>query len=151
MLNTWTAGPAQPDRPLTLKGSFHVVILRSFDTLRGHVHNTRYTVRAVYIHLFMLQSGAGDNAGKIFPLPKIASELRHRNIPIQRFTRTQFTARDCFMITVNEVQEKAFCDTLGLDLNDTVLAHGQLYVGVSTLTHRNTGEAFFSPNSDTEA
>ena len=135
LLNSLTAGSALPDHELCLKKGYPVMLLRNIDKGRGHVNGARYIVKDMKTNVVFLESLTGDNAGQMLALPKMPCGPGDSSFPIQGFTRTQFPIRVCFCITLNKAQGQSFSGSVGLDLIDPVFTHGQLYVGLSRVTH----------------
>ena len=86
-------------------------------------------------NVLFLESLTGDNAGQLLALPKMPCGPGDSSFPVQGFTRTQFPNRVCFCITLNKAQGQSFSGAVGLDLIEPVFTHGQLYVGLSRVTH----------------
>lgn len=126
MLNNLTAGSAVPDRLLSLKVGFPVLLIRSINPHQSHVNGARYVVRAVQPNLLFLESLTGDNIGRLFALPKMPCSPGDKNFPIQGFTGTQFLVRVYFSVTINTAQEQSFYGTVGLDLMDPFFLNSHL-------------------------
>lgn len=135
MLNTLTTESARPDQKLTLKVDFPVIRPRNLDPYRSHDNSGRYIVKSIHSNLLVLKSLTGDNAGKIFALPRMPCRPGERNFPIEVFTRTQITVRIFFATTVKKAQGKFFCGAVRLYLSNAVFSYGQLHVELLRVTY----------------
>lgn len=57
------------------------------------------------------------------------------SFPFQGFTRTQFSLRVRFSITIKRAQRRCSKEAVGSDLTNIVISHGQHYVGLYRVTH----------------
>lgn len=54
------------------------------------------------------------------------------------------------MITTSKAQRQSFSGVGELDLNDTDFSHGQIFVGISSVTHSDDLKVCLSPSSNSQ-
>lgn len=118
--------------------------------LMDHVNGVSYIFKAVCSKLFLLELLTDDSMGNTLVFSNTLRGLCDCSFPIEEFTKTQFTMIFSFPITVKIAQRQLFSGAVGLDLIDTVFSHGQLYVGLSRVTHPGKLKVCLSQNSNNQ-
>ena len=118
-----------PPHQLTLKVGMIVMLLRNFDTTRGHCNGSRYILLKICPHVLLAQLVSGINAGSELLIPRIRISPSENRFPFT-LTRKQFPVRPCFAMTVNKSQGQTLTRVGVYSLKD-FFSHGQLYVAAS--------------------
>ena len=135
-LNTITV-PGMPLHETSLKLNCQIILLRNLNHHEGLCNGTRMMVTAMAERVIEAQILTGAYAGKRAFIPRISLDtsmstglgfiLRRRQLPI----------RLAFSMSINKAQGQSL-DRVGINLNNPVFAHGQLYVALSRCTdYRN--------------
>ena len=88
---------------------------------------THYRNRVLEIWLI-----TGQHAGEMVFIPRIGITPAETQVLFE-FCRCQFPIRLCFAMTINKSQGQSVAH-VGLDLRNSVFAHGQFYVAISGVT-----------------
>lgn len=125
-----------PAHQLILKENCPVMMLRNLDPSKGMCNGTRLICRKFNKHVIMAQIAVGEHKedkGDIVFIPCIPLQPSDPKLyPIQ-FTRHQFPIRLCFAMTINRAQGQTL-DIVGVNLQQPMFSHGQLYVALSHAT-----------------
>ena len=106
------------------------MLLRNLNPKLGLCNGTRMIFQRVHRH-FLLECtivGGGFNNRKVL-IPRVTLKPRDREFTFE-WSRRQFPVRACFAMTINKSQGQTL-QNIGIWLNDSCFAHGQLYVAVS--------------------
>src|SRR6266516_519449 len=115
-LNTITV-PGMPLHQTVLKLNSPIILLRNLNHYESLCNGTRMMVTAMAERVIEAQILAGTHAGKK------AFILRRRQLPI----------RLGYSMSINKAQGQSL-HRVGINLNNPVFAHGQLYVALSSCT-----------------
>ena len=88
----------------------------------------------------------GEGTGQTVLIPRIPIVNSSADMPIP-FRRRQFPLRVCFSFSINKSQGQTL-KCVGLDLEEPVFGHGQLYVGGSR-SGAAKGVFYYAPNGRT--
>lgn len=118
-----------PPHSLTLKIGMIIMLLRNFDTIRGHCNGSRYILKKIQPHVLLAQLVSGVHAGAELLIPRIRISPSENIFPFN-LTRKQFPIRPCFAMTVNKSQGQTLTRVGVYSVKD-FFSHGQLYVAAS--------------------
>ena len=118
-----------PPHKLNLKVNAIVMLLTNNDNPLGFCNGTRMIVKEIKDKLLILEILSGPNKGNFIFLPRFVMQERDSKLPF-KIKRVQFQIRLSYAMTINKSQGQTF-DHVGIDLDEPVFAHGQLYVAVS--------------------
>ena len=110
----------------------------------GLCNGTRLVVTQLMNNVIQATIITGQNSGQSVLIPRIP--LIPNESPIS-FKRLQFPLRISFAFTINKSQGQTL-KTVGLYLDESVFAHGQLYVGCSRVG-TSGGLYIYAPNNST--
>ncbi|KAG5542824.1 hypothetical protein RHGRI_015805 [Rhododendron griersonianum] len=125
--------PGLPAHRLVLKENCPIIMLRNLDPSKGLCNGTRLICRALHKHVIVAQIAVGEHRGDIVFIPRISLQPTDVKLYPVQFTRRQFPLRLCFAMTINKAQGQTL-DTVGINLQQPVFSHGQLYVALSRAT-----------------
>ncbi|KAG5539260.1 hypothetical protein RHGRI_019723 [Rhododendron griersonianum] len=125
--------PGLPSHRLVLKENCPVMMLRNLDPSKGLCNGTRLICRKLHKHVIMAQIAVGEHQGDIVFIPRISLQPSDAELYPVQFTRRQFPIRLCFAMTINKAQGQTL-DIVGVNLQQPVFSHGQLYVALSRAT-----------------
>ncbi|XP_003740984.1 uncharacterized protein LOC100902978 [Galendromus occidentalis] len=133
-----------PPHELNLKTGCIVMLLRNLDVKNGLCNGTRFIVTEILSRVLICSFATGYNRGSSVLIPRIDCYYAHATLPF-RLRRRQFPIRLSFCMTINKAQGQSF-SRVGIDLQEAIFAHGQLYVALSRATSRG-GISIASPNN----
>ncbi|KAG5524309.1 hypothetical protein RHGRI_031096 [Rhododendron griersonianum] len=93
----------------------------------------RLICRALHKHVIVAQIAVGEHQGDIVFISRISLQPTDVKLYPVQFTRRRFPLRLCFAMTINKAQGQTL-DTVGVNLQQPVFSHGQLYVALSPAT-----------------
>ncbi|KAG5517414.1 hypothetical protein RHGRI_037973 [Rhododendron griersonianum] len=125
--------PGLPAHRLVLKENCPVMMLRNLDPSKGLCNGTRLICRKLHKHVIMAEIAIGEHQGDIVFIPRISLQPADAKLYPVQFTRRQFPIRLCFAMTINKAQGQTL-DIVGVNLQQPVFSHGQLYVALSRAT-----------------
>ena len=115
-----------PPHTLKLKSGTPVMLLRNINPPKM-CNGTRLVVKTLMPNIIEATILSGEGKGEHIFIPRIP--LIPSDMPFE-FKRLQFPIRPCFAMTINKAQGQTL-KVVGLHLQTSCFAHGQLYVGCS--------------------
>ena len=117
---------------LRLKIGAPVMLLRNLDPIHGLCNGTRMTIRRASTQCLevRLNGGSFDGEKRLIYRTKLTSN--DEDFPFQ-LTRLQFPVCLAFAMTINKSQGQSLTH-VGVDLQNPVFTHGQLYLALSRAT-----------------
>ncbi|KAJ2924672.1 hypothetical protein H1R20_g12432, partial [Candolleomyces eurysporus] len=123
-----------PPGELRLKIGCPIICLRNLDPANGLCNGTRLIVTRMLNRVIEAQILGGDFDGNVVFIPRIAVVPTERSSDVTfNFQRLQFPVRLAFSLSINKAQGQTV-RYVGLDLQEAVFSHGQLYVALSRVT-----------------
>ena len=119
-----------PIHRLFIKKGMPLMLMRNLNPTMGLCNGTKLIFRRIH-NKFLLECSivGGEFNSRIVLIPRITLKPKDREFPFE-WTRRQFPVRVCFAMTINKSQGQTL-QNVGVWLNDSCFAHGQLYVAVS--------------------
>ena len=121
-----------PLSKVTLKVGCPVMVLQNIDPSQGICNGTRGIVTRMQSRVIEIQLLSGEFKGKKAFVPWMSLCPQDTQIPFE-FCRRQFPVNLCFTMTINKSQGQSVAN-VGLNLQNAVFTHGQLYVAISRVT-----------------
>ena len=123
-----------PVAHLELKIGCPIILLRNIDSNRGLCNGTRATVLEMNNRVLTVRLLSGDHAGEVALIPRITLTPSLSGIDCAiTLARRQFPIQLAFALTINKAQGQSLSH-VGIDLQNPVFSHGQLYVALSQAT-----------------
>ena len=119
-----------PTHRLFLKCGMPLMLLRNLNPKMGLCNGTRLIFNKVHGNNLLECSIVGGefNSRKVL-IPRITLKPKDREFTFE-WSRRQFPVRVCFAMTINKSQGQTL-QNVGIWLNESCFAHGQLYVAIS--------------------
>ena len=119
-----------PAHRLFIKQGMPLMLMRNLNPKIGLCNGTKLIFNKVHKnHLLECSIAGGEFHSRKVLIPRIALRPKDREFSFDR-SRWQFPVRVCFAMTINKSQGQTL-QNIGIWLNDSCFAHGQLYVAVS--------------------
>ena len=119
-----------PSHRLFIKPGMPLMLMRNLNPKMGLCNGTKLIFHKIHKnHLLECDIVGGDfNCRKVL-IPRITLRPKDREFAFE-WSRRQFPVRVCFAMTINKSQGQTL-QNVGVWLNDSCFAHGQIYVAVS--------------------
>ena len=121
-----------PPHTLELKVGSIVMLLQNLDPTNGLCNSTRLFVRHLYRNSIRAEVVGGSHAGNLLLIPKTMLRPLDVHLPFQ-LCCIHLPVRLAYSMTITKVQGQTF-QKVGLELPNSLFAHGQLYVVLSRAT-----------------
>lgn len=118
-----------PPHVLLLKKDVVIMLLRNLNPKKGLCNGTRMVVKKLSRNLITAEIISECNKGEEVIIPRIDLAPTDTTLPFI-LRRRQFPVIPAYAMTANKSQGQTF-DKVGIDLQDPVFSHGQLYVALS--------------------
>jgi len=124
-----------PPALLCIKVGSPVILLRNLDPGEGLCNGTRMVVLNVKRKVLQCRIISKDRRfrGKVVLIPRIRLSPNAETLPVLLKRLQQFPVRLTFAMTINKSQGQSV-EHVGINLQTSVLSHGQLYVAFSRCT-----------------
>jgi ATP-dependent exoDNAse (exonuclease V) alpha subunit len=135
-----------PISELRLKEGCPVIILRNIDTKRGLCNGTRATVLQMTPRVLHLRLIGGDHDGETVLIPRITLSPSTAGLDFAiKLKRRQFPVQLAYAMTIHKSQGQSL-NRIGIDLQNPIFAHSQLYVAFSRATSPHRIKVLLSPD-----
>ncbi|PIA60216.1 hypothetical protein AQUCO_00300013v1 [Aquilegia coerulea] len=124
--------PSLPPFKLQLKEGCPMMLLRNIQPRDGVCNGTRLKVIQFGTRVIEARILTGSHVNDRIFIPRITLEPSDSETPF-KMSRRQFPVRLAFAMTINKSQEQSV-KFVGIDLQNPVFSHGQLYVAMSRCT-----------------
>ena len=119
-----------PSHRLFIKPGMPIMLMRNLNPKMGLCNGTKLIFHKIHKnHLLECDIVGGDFNSRKVLIPRITLRPKDREFAFE-WSRRQFPVRVCFAMTINKSQGQTL-QNVGVWLNDSCFAHGQLYVAVS--------------------
>ena len=119
-----------PTHRLFLKPGMPIMLIRNLNPKMGLCNGTKLIFHKVHKnHLLECVIAGGEFNNRKVLIPRISFKPKEREFTFE-WSRRQFPVRVCFAMTINKSQGQTL-QNVGVWLNDSCFAHGQLYVAIS--------------------
>ena len=134
-----------PLSKLTLKQGCPVMVLRNIDPSQGVCNGSRGVVTRMQSRVIEIRLLTGEHCGRTVFIPRMGLIPQDTQIPFE-FCRRQFPLHLCFAMTINKAQGQSV-GHVGLNLQNPIFTHGQLYVAISRVTSSTNIKAIWDVKS----
>ena len=141
-LNSLTLS-GMPPHQLILKPGTIVMLMRNLAPKKGLCNGTRLMVKSLQRYSITAEILSECNRGDVIHIPRIDLAPSDVQLPFI-LKRRQFPIIPAFAVTINKSQGQTY-DIVGLQLNEPVFSHGQLYVALSRSRNRNNIKVAITP------
>ena len=124
-----------PPHSLTLKKNTVVILLRNLNNSIGLSNGTRLLIEELLSNSLKAKVLSGPLQGESIFIPQMTFSPSDSSLPF-RLKRKQFPVIPGFAMTINKSQGQTF-KMVGIDLENEVFSHGQLYVAISRCTSKD--------------
>ena len=119
-----------PTHRLFLKKGMPLMLMRNLNPKMGLCNGSRLIFHKIHKkYLLECTIVGGEHNNRTVLIPRISLRPKDREFPFE-WTRRQFPVRVAFAMTINKSQGQTL-QNVGVWLNDSCFAHGQLYVCIS--------------------
>ncbi|PIA26945.1 hypothetical protein AQUCO_08400005v1 [Aquilegia coerulea] len=138
--------PSLPPFKLQLKKGYPIMLLRNLQPRDGLCNGTRLMVEQLGVRVIEARILTGSHVNDRVFIPRITLQPTDSEIPF-KMSRRQFPVRLAFAMTINKSQGQSV-KILGIDLQNPVFSHGQLYVALSRCTSLRNISVLLSSEED---
>ena len=119
-----------PNHRLFIKQGMPLMLMRNLNPKMGLCNGSRLIFQKLHKnHLLECTIVGGEHSNRTVLIPRITLRPKDNEFPFE-WNRRQFPVRVSFAMTINKSQGQTL-QNVGVWLNDTCFAHGQLYVAMS--------------------
>ena len=109
------------------------MLMRNLNPKMGLCNGTKLIFTKLHKnHILECVIAGGEHSGRVVLIPRIFLRPKDREFPFE-WSRRQFPVKVAFAMTINKSQGQTL-KNIGIWLQDTCFAHGQLYVCVSRVS-----------------
>ena len=122
-----------PSHRLFVKSGMPLMLMRNLNQKMGLCNGTKLIfIKLHKKHILECVIAGGEHNGRVVLIPRIFLRPKDREFPFE-WSRKQFPVNVAFAMTINKSQGQTLRN-VGIWLQDTCFAHGQLYVCVSRVS-----------------
>ena len=119
-----------PHHRLFIRPGMPLMLMRNLNPKMGLCNGTRLLFQRIHKnHLLECKIVGGEFKNRTVLIPRVTLRPKDKDYPFE-WSRRQFPVRVAFAMTINKSQGQTL-QNVGVWLNDTCFAHGQLYVAMS--------------------
>ena len=141
-LNSLTLS-GMPPHQLILKPGTIVMLIRNLAPKKGLCNGTRLIIKSLQRYSITAEILSECNRGDVVNIPRIDIAPSDVQLPFT-LKRRQFPVIPAFAVTINKSQGQTY-DIVGIQLNEPVFSHGQLYVALSRSRNRKNIKVSITP------